>query len=126
MCKSSEHRYKGMGDMKSMKTLILVGLLASALAVIGCSDDPAPPAATGGTGGNGTGGTGGNGTGGNGGDAGNGGNGGECMDGDLCCIELCTTNENFRTVCLDEYNDCVGMDGDPGQCKVAAEETCTI
>ncbi len=101
--------------MKLLRTICLIGTLVGSLAVIGCGDDPPPAEATGGTGGNG-----------NGGNGGDGGNGGECMDGDLCCIQVCVTNENFRTVCLDEYNDCVGMDGDPGQCRLAAEETCTL
>jgi len=94
-----------------LKTLFLVGAVAGAFAVLGCGDNPPPPTGDGGSGGNGTGGT--------------GGGNGACTDGELCCIEACVINENFRSVCLDEYNDCTGLGGDPGQCRIAAEETCT-
>jgi len=51
----------------------------------------------------------------------------DCTEGDLCCIEICVNNENFRNVCLDEYNGCLdlGTRTEP-QCRAFAEETCTL
>ncbi len=45
---------------------------------------------------------------------------------EFCNIEACATNEGFRTVCIDEYNDCIALGGDPEDCRVAATETCTL
>jgi len=44
----------------------------------------------------------------------------------ICNVEACSTNANFKAVCVDEYNDCIDLGGDPGQCAAAATETCTF
>ena len=67
---------------------------------------------------------------GTGGTGGSGGSGGQCTDGELCCIEVCASDhdlaEPLRQVCLNEYNNCVDLGGMEAECKVAAEETCTL
>jgi hypothetical protein len=45
---------------------------------------------------------------------------------DFCDIEVCSTNANFKQVCIDEYNDCVALGGDKETCAAAATETCTL
>ena len=42
-------------------------------------------------------------------------------------MEVCIENDQFRAVCLDEYDDCVTSDvlTEP-ECRFFAEETCTI
>ena len=100
-------------------------ITAAAYGLVGNTSGEIPtlPAAGGGTGG--TGGTGG--VGGVGGAGGVGGVGGTCTEGELCCIELCVTNESFRAVCLNEYNGCIdlGQLTEP-ECRAFAQETCTI
>lgn len=54
-----------------------------------------------------------------------GGNGGEDPN-SICNVEACAGNENFKAVCVDEYNDCIERGGDPDQCAAAATETCTL
>ena len=43
-----------------------------------------------------------------------------------CNIEACLESDTLRNVCIDEYNDCVNLGGDPEECIVAATETCTV
>jgi hypothetical protein len=53
----------------------------------------------------------------------------DCTPGDLCCIELCIEgdlSEGLREICLDEFDGCIGLGGDPAMCEAAAEETCTL
>ncbi len=40
-------------------------------------------------------------------------------------VEAFATNEGFRTVSSDEYNDCLERGGDPDDRRVPANETCT-
>ena len=46
---------------------------------------------------------------------------------DFCNVELCVSNANFKTVCIDEYNDCVALGAKSNEeCAALATETCTI
>ena len=101
-----------------LRNLFLIAVLTGTMAVLGCdtAESTGNDAGTGGAGG--TGGTGGTG----GGTAGSGGTAGTPAD--LCNFGACLTSESFKNICLNEYNNCVDLGGDPSTCKVAAEETC--
>ena len=46
---------------------------------------------------------------------------------DFCNVELCMTNGQLKTVCIDEYNDCVALGKlTKTECAALATETCTI
>ena len=46
---------------------------------------------------------------------------------DFCNVELCMTNGTLKTVCIDEYNDCVALaQRSKEECALLATETCTI
>ena len=45
----------------------------------------------------------------------------------FCTIELCSTSEVAKQVCIDEYNDCVALGQFSNEdCKTFAVETCTL
>jgi len=45
---------------------------------------------------------------------------------DFCNIEACSSNPTFKSVCIDEYNDCVALGiKTKTECAAFAAETCT-
>ena len=99
---------------------VFAAMLAVAVAATGCGDDTTSAAGSGGTagtGGSGTAGSGGSGTAGTGGTAG----------GPDCTQELCMANETLMANCLREYDECIALgESTEEQCRIFAEETCTI
>ena len=78
-----------------LSKLFVIALLAGTLAVIGCGSDDSSS-----------------------------GNGNGIDPNERCNVKGCIENEGLRTVCIDEFNDCVDKGGDPEKCIVGAVETC--